>query len=105
MRKITQEAINAFINWEKFSKSNMQVKYWTHDTGVLFLKLHWNAIAQKIWSKISISNAGWFSTTTKERLNGIPWVSIQQKKGLGTWMELNGTALGLRYRVLTGANI
>jgi hypothetical protein len=30
---------------------------------------------------MKITNAGWRSNTTKERLNGLPNVSIQQKKG------------------------
>lgn len=79
MRKITQEAINAFINWEDYSKDNTRVKKYPHCTTMY---LHWNEIAIKskdTWL-IEISNAGWFSTT-KERLNGIPWVSIVQKKG------------------------
>jgi hypothetical protein len=30
---------------------------------------------------LKVTNAGWKSNTTKERLNGLPRVSIQQKKG------------------------
>lgn len=40
-------------------------------------------------NSLVITNAGWKSNTTKERLNGLPNVSIQQKKG--EWF-LNGTA-------------
>lgn len=87
MRKITQESVNAFINGEKFSKSNMQVVIPSEYQKYTILRLHGNNIARRLWQTIEISNAGWFSTTTKERLNGIPWVSIQQKKG--TWY-LNG---------------
>jgi hypothetical protein len=36
---------------------------------------------------LQISNAGWASNTTKERLNGIPGVHIKQKNW--TWY-LNG---------------
>ena len=36
---------------------------------------------------LSITNAGWESNTTKERLNGLDGVSIQQKAGI--WY-LNG---------------
>ena len=38
-------------------------------------------------NKIHIQNCGWFTNTTKERLNALPNVSIQQKKGV--WY-LNG---------------
>jgi hypothetical protein len=44
--------------------------------------LHGNLIAVNDNGNISISNAGWFSQTTKERLNGIPGVNIKQLKGL-----------------------
>lgn len=91
MRKITQESVNAFMNWETFSKSNMQVR---KETFWYALSLHGNDIAMynTEYRTISISNAGWFSTTTKERLNGIPWVSIVQKKGTWylNWVEWNG---------------
>ena len=37
------------------------------------------ALAKKENGKVYITNAGWFSDTTKERLNGIQGVSIHQK--------------------------
>jgi hypothetical protein len=40
---------------------------------------------------VTISNAGWFSKTTKERLNGLYGVSISQKAG--EWY-LNGIKWG-----------
>jgi hypothetical protein len=46
------------------------------------LKLHGNRIAYRYndpEKTLSISNCGWFSNTTKERLNAIPGVSIHQK--------------------------
>jgi hypothetical protein len=46
-----------------------------------------NLIAVNNNGVISVSNAGWESITTKERLNGIPGVNIKQSKGL--WY-LNG---------------
>lgn len=50
--------------------------------------LHSNLIAKVSIDGLFITNAGWESNTTKERLNGINGVSIQQKKGV--WY-LNGT--------------
>jgi len=45
------------------------------------LKLHGNTIATiDEMNMLSISNAGWESNTTKERLNGLPNVRINQKK-------------------------
>lgn len=45
------------------------------------LYLHGNAIARHTSSGITITNAGWPSNTTRERLNGLPGVSVNQKKG------------------------
>jgi hypothetical protein len=48
--------------------------------GTYRLKLHNNTIAIiDELGVLSVSNAGWASNTTKERLNGIPGVSVNQK--------------------------
>ena len=81
MRKITEESVQAFMNAEVFNKSNTKVRVLPN---VTVLSLFGNDIAWKYNDPnqtISISDAGWKSDTTKERLNGIPGVSIQQKKG------------------------
>ena len=44
------------------------------------LKLHGNTIATiDELGVLSVSNAGWRSNTTKERLNGIPGVRVHQR--------------------------
>lgn len=77
MRKITQESVDKFLNRKPFSKGNMKVE----QAGNTFrLKLHNNTIATiDELGMLSISNAGWRSNTTKERLNGLPNVRINQK--------------------------
>ncbi len=77
MRKITQESVDKFLNRKPFSKGNMKVE----EAGSTFrLKLHGNTIATiDEFNMLSISNAGWRSNTTKERLNGLPNVRINQK--------------------------
>jgi hypothetical protein len=78
MRKITQEAVDKFLSKEPFKKSNMKVE--SGGMGTWKLKLHGNTIASiDEFNMLSISNAGWSSNTTKERLNGIPHVHIKQK--------------------------
>ena len=78
MRKITQEAVDKFLSREPFKKSNMQVD---QCYGQFRLKLHGNTIAVlDEFNMLSISNAGWESNTTKERLNGLPHVRIHQRK-------------------------
>jgi len=87
MRKITQEACNAFENDQNYKKSNTKV-YALDDVHVEMI-LHGNLIAYSSPKGIFISNGGWSSNTTKERLNGLTGVSIQQKDFV--WY-LNGEA-------------
>lgn len=90
MRKITQHTINAFLNDNPIKESNTEVIL-NANFGNPYTELYLfgNLIAQKQigGKKITITNAGWKSKTTKERLNALPNVSIQQKKG--EWF-LNG---------------
>ncbi len=81
-RKITQEAVNALLNAQKFNKANMTIEVLPN---VTIMKLHDNPIAYKYndpTKTISITNCGWFSNTTKERLNAIPGVRISQIRGV-----------------------
>ena len=85
MRKITSEAVDKFLSKTPFRKSNMSVE---ESYGVYKLKLHGNTIATiDELGVLSVSNAGWATNTTKERLNGIPGVRVNQKNW--TWF-LNG---------------
>jgi len=86
MRQITQESVSAFLNNQSFRSGNMKV---SPSNNKNYLYLHDNIIAIKDINTgaISITNAGWQSNTTKERLNALPNVSIYQKKGV--WY-LNG---------------
>tara|TARA_R110002051_G_C8656899_1_gene488415 strand:+ start:99 stop:398 length:300 start_codon:yes stop_codon:yes gene_type:complete len=98
MRKITQEAINNFNNSTPFKKGNTVIEVLPN---VTIMNLHGNSIAFKYndpEGTISITNCGWFSTTTKDRLNGIEGVSISQKKGV--WflngVEWDGTLVDIK---------
>ena len=75
---INLESKNAFLESRNFKKQNMQIIVDILTTKML---LHGNIIAIKNneTNKIKIQNCGWFSKTTKERLNALPGVSIQQK--------------------------
>lgn len=91
MRKITQDSVNAFLNQQKFYKDNTSVQVYSN---VTVLTLFGNEIAYLYNSPektLSITNCGWFTNTTKERLNALPDVFIQQKtiKKKKTWY-LNG---------------
>lgn len=86
MRKITKEMVNAFNNNLPFKKDNTKVIHANNQTLIL---LHGNLIAVKNTKDgfLMIQNCGWFTNTTKERLNALPNVSICQRKG--KWF-LNG---------------
>ena len=75
MRKITEHAVNAFENGGKLSEGNMSV----HD-GLMYL--HGNLIAKyNDQGRLEISNCGWFTPTTAERLRGLKGVDLTVKKG------------------------
>ena len=79
MKKITKESVSAFMNAQNFKKSNTEVVVLTN---VTVLKLFGNEIAYRYndpENTLSITNCGWETNTTKERLNGIPRVNIYQK--------------------------
>jgi hypothetical protein len=81
MRKITQQATHAFMNAKPFKKDNTEVEVLPN---VTILKLFGKKIAYRYNDPertLSITNCGWQTNTTKERLNALPNVRIHQKKG------------------------
>jgi len=81
MRKITQDAVWAFRTEKPFKRGNTEVKVSaTTEGNTTELFLHGNLIARKHpKTGVEITNAGYFTSTTKERLNGLVNVHIQQK--------------------------
>ena len=80
MRKITEQIAYAFECRQSKKMSNTS----TDGKGYY---LHGNKIAEWRGNDLWITNAGWTSNTTKERLNGLDGVKINQKDW--TWY-LNG---------------
>jgi hypothetical protein len=80
MKKITQNSVNAFLSDEKFTSSNTCIIV-NKSIGVVKLQLFGNVIATKKIGEKSfiIRNCGFFTNTTKERLNALPNVRINQK--------------------------
>ena len=73
MRQITKEAVDAFMEGGSYKKSNMEVR-----DNCMYLfgnKIAWLDRNKQLW----ISNCGWMSVTTKERLNALPNVHIIQR--------------------------
>ena len=83
-RQITENAVRAFLLGDNFNQSNTTVQ--ADCTGVR-MYLFGNLIANRVGNRLQITTAGWNTTTTRERLNGLPNVSVTQHKGQ---LYLNG---------------
>lgn len=87
MKIVTQNAVACFRNGDNAKFNNTEV---VTENGVSKMYLFGNLIAtldHNVGGVMKITNAGWRSNTTKERLNGLPNVNIRQVKG--EWF-LNG---------------
>lgn len=72
MRQITKNAVNAFYNKENFNSSNTVIEHLKEPhTETTFFYLFGNCIATLSKDKLYITNCGYRTNTTKERLNGI----------------------------------
>jgi hypothetical protein len=92
MRKITQQACEAFLAGRNARLGNTEVDT---DNGITIMWLHGNAIAKRDGGKTFIRTGGYndnangmpASVTTKERLNGLPGVRVDTRKRV---LHLNG---------------
>jgi len=71
MRKITTKAVTAFLAGRQFRSGNMAVSLGGFDGFNVSMYLHGNLIAERNSHTVRIHDAGWRTTTTKERLNGL----------------------------------
>lgn len=80
MRKITKQTVEAFENNQNFKSRNMKI---SSDQFMNRMWLHNNLIAVKdhVNNVLKVSLAGWNTKVTRERLNGIPGVSVSTRKG------------------------
>lgn len=89
MKIVTENAVICFQNGGNGTFSNTKV---VTENRVSKMYLFGNLIAtldHNVGGVMKITNAGWKSNTTKERLNGLPNVNIKQVRG--EWF-LNGQA-------------
>ena len=78
-RKISETMATAFRNNKNKKSGNTEVVY-NKEENMTILYLHSHAIAKYIEGEgLYIRSAGWETPTTKERLNALPGVSINQK--------------------------
>lgn len=86
MRKINKLSYDAFYNGVNFSLSNTAIQV-VGDLVKMFLHGHCIAKLDKQSGKLYITNCGYKTKVTKDRLNILEGVSIYQRKGV--WY-LNG---------------
>ena len=95
MKIVTQNAVACFNRGGNRTFGNTQV---VTEEGVTRLYLFGNLIAVKENGVLKVSNAGWFSNTTRERLNGLSEVHVKQKnfqwylngeEWNGSWKQIN----------------
>lgn len=85
MQQITRLMREAFQESKPFKKDNTEVRVTDFGTYIYLFK---NRIAHKDnYGNIYITTSGWPTRTTKDRLNALPGVSINQHKG---YWYLNG---------------
>ena len=101
MRQITKDAIKSFYAGKDFKQSNTEVKAYNNSTNLYLFgnhiaELEHNATVDNE-SILKITNAGYETVTTKERLNGLEGVNIVQrdfvwylngKEWNGNWIEV-----------------
>lgn len=83
MRKITEEAVAAFLSGRNYKKDNTMVQAPETIGSVKIgarMYLHGNQVAYRKAGTLRITTSGWDTTTTKERLNGLPGVSVHHSK-------------------------
>ena len=99
MRQITKESTKAFYNKGTLNKQNMSVFFDRYDYKSRML-LHNNCIATFDHQEniLTINSCGWFTVTTKERLNALKGVNIQQKafKWYLNGIEWNGNNINIK---------
>ena len=66
-KNITMDSVHAFLSGQEFNRENMAVNA---NGDVTYLRLHGNTIATRTKDgRVYIDSCGWFTNTTKERLN------------------------------------
>ena len=97
MRKITEDAHEAFNNNKRFKSSNTEVRIEDGDTNMYLFGKH---IAKKTNDDLYISDGNYgTSLTTRDRLNGFrsvhlrickeEWIFDNKRKWDGEWINVN----------------
>lgn len=84
MRKITEESIKAFYNEQNLKFGNTTVMSYG---SVTYLVLFGHRIAKIDGQGLFVTTAGWDTSTTRDRLNGLNGVHVRSRGG---HLTLNG---------------
>ena len=87
MKQITRLMRDAFLDGTPFRKDNTEVRVEDRTVAIYLFGNKIAARSEYYPDRIMITNCGWDTVTTKERLNALPNVHIHQKNY--TWY-LNG---------------
>lgn len=79
MKQVTRNSVDCLLSGGNKQFSNTLVQT-IDNVSKMYLFGNLIAIFDHSTGKLRVSNAGWFSKTTKERLNGLPNVRIHQHK-------------------------
>jgi hypothetical protein len=79
MKQVTINSVDCLLNGGNKQFSNTLVQT-VDNISKMYLFGNLIAVFDHSNNKLKVSNAGWFSKTTKERLNGLPNVRIHQHK-------------------------
>jgi hypothetical protein len=98
MRKISEDAYNAFMTKRHFKSGNTEVSIHTENDSA-FMYLFGNLIAKYIVDDIFISDGNYgYSRTTQDRLNTFPitlrmcknqWILNEKEIWDGKWRKIN----------------
>jgi hypothetical protein len=104
MRQVSKETAMAFAMGYSVKNSNTRVEF-VKESQCSYIYLHNNLIAVKDNNnrKLMITNAGWFTPTTKERLNAILYYCCTNKKiyqSKGQWYICDMNNQSAEYEIL-----
>ena len=77
MRKVTRESIDALYAFRKYKSGNTRVYL---EGNQCVLALHGTPLVKRDKSSTWITTGGYNTSTTKERLNGVPGVHVYHSK-------------------------
>ena len=107
MRQITSDSLAAFLELRDFNRANMHVE--SYADGVSYYCLHGHVIAKReADGDVLLSACGWFTPTTKDRLNAVldavtfgEWALYSDRGDWVLWSRDHGESLPFDERIVS----